>query len=469
MEKVFISHSSAPRIILIFLGWGMDATPFSGLSKPGYDILALSDYTDYTCPDNAFGNLLTILAPYREIVVIAWSFGVRIAADFLSYAESKLSITRTIAVNGTEMHIDDESGIPEAIFNGTLKNLSPLTVRKFQRRMFSSADDFTRFQQRLPRRTFESQLAELKVFADLNKASGARWDRALIGSDDAIFPYANQLHGWEGVPADIIEGMPHFPDFQKIITTYVIDKDLVAERFSNARQTYRSNATPQYESALRLWELAQPHLPAPAHKLQVLEIGSGEGMLTELYLPALSDASITLWDIASIPSLPLPESARVECVDAEIAIHDLKDESIDLLLSSSTLQWFNSPAMFIRETARILRHGGIAAFSLFGPGTCKEISYVTGTTLRYPTARQLLDAAKGILETTVCQEKTTQYPFANAAEALKHIKHTGVNALSRNTAENGNPALRLLRHYPLNDDGTASLTYHSIHLLFKKR
>lgn len=40
MEKVYISHSSKPRLILVFLGWGMDAAPFAGLSKNGYDILA---------------------------------------------------------------------------------------------------------------------------------------------------------------------------------------------------------------------------------------------------------------------------------------------------------------------------------------------------------------------------------------------------------------------------------------------
>lgn len=100
MEKVYISHSSKPRLILVFLGWGMDATPFAGLSKNGYDILAISNYSRYS-PDTDLPDLINEFSSYREIVVIAWSFGVRIATDLLNMA-SGLPITRTIAVNGTE-------------------------------------------------------------------------------------------------------------------------------------------------------------------------------------------------------------------------------------------------------------------------------------------------------------------------------------------------------------------------------
>lgn len=126
MEKVYISHSSKPRLILVFLGWGMDATPFAGLSKNGYDILAISNYSRYS-PDTDLPDLINELSSYREIVVIAWSFGVRIATDLLNMA-SGLPITRTIAVNGTEKHIDDKFGIPQAIFDGTLQNLSPRSI-----------------------------------------------------------------------------------------------------------------------------------------------------------------------------------------------------------------------------------------------------------------------------------------------------------------------------------------------------
>lgn len=468
MEKVFISHSHSPRLILIFLGWGMDATPFAGLHKDGYDILAVSDYTAHD--KNArheFDALSMLLTPYAEIVVAAWSFGVRIAADFLNHAES-LPVTRTMAVNGTETHIDNTCGIPQAIFNGTLHNLSPQSVRKFQRRMFGSSGDFAAFSEHSPKRTFSSMLEELETFATLPSARPARWDRAIIGSADAIFPPANQARAWEQIPADIIEGMTHFPDFQRILDLYVVDKELVAERFTQAQGTYRDNASPQHASAAKLWETTQKHLPPVTAATRMLEIGVGEGLLTELYMPAMRHADITLWDIAPIPPLSLPTHACVECVDAETAIRSLPEESVDIIISSSTLQWFNSPSGFVRESARVLRPGGIAAFSLFGPETYREISQATGTALRYPTARQLLNAASEALETIECAETTAVTTFGNVAEVLRHIKATGVNAISRNTALNSSAALKLRRNYPLAPDGTAPLTYHSITIVFRK-
>ena len=120
MERRFISHKSNSRLILIFMGWGMDATPVASLAKPGYDILVVSDYTGFGCADMAC--LEKTAEKYGEIVVIAWSFGVRIAAEFLRQAKGKLPITRTVAVNGTTTHIDDTRGIPVTIFNGTLNS-----------------------------------------------------------------------------------------------------------------------------------------------------------------------------------------------------------------------------------------------------------------------------------------------------------------------------------------------------------
>lgn len=466
MEKKFISHSNSQRLILFFLGWGMDANPLSGLHKNGYDILAINDYTGYNEKCD-FSDLTTLISPYREVVVVAWSFGVRIAADFINKVTGKVPLTRTIAVNGTERHIDDIAGIPNTVFSGTLRHLTPLSVRKFQRRMFSSAVDFAAFQKCAPQRGFESLLDELKMFASLKIPIPARWDRAIVGDADAIFPFENQMRAWGNIPTDIIHDMPHFPTFQKIIDQYIIDKDLVAQRFSAAQHTYTANASPQRASAQKIWELTRNHLPEVTSRTHVLEVGAGEGILTHIYLPSLQKAQLTLWDIAQLPTIPLPASTRTERRDAETAICVTPDKSIDILLSSSTMQWFNSPAAFLRQAARVLRPGGIAAFSLFGPGTYKEIAQATGSTLRYPTTAQLTAAASESLSVLECVEETTQTFFSDIPDVLRHIRHTGVNAISRNIA-GATSAVRLLRRYPLAPDGTAPLSYHTIFMVLKK-
>ena len=120
MNQSFATPPSNQRLILIFLGWGMDAAPFSSLSKPGYDIMLLSDYSGFR-PDEDTDLLAASICNYQEIVVMAWSFGVRIAADFLAGWRRKLPITRAVAINGTTEHISDSCGIPLRIFQGTLE------------------------------------------------------------------------------------------------------------------------------------------------------------------------------------------------------------------------------------------------------------------------------------------------------------------------------------------------------------
>ena len=55
--------------------------------------------------------------------------------------------------------------------------------------------------------------------------------------------------------------------------------------------------------------------------------------------------------------------------------------------------------------------------------------------------------------------------FPTPADALRHVRLTGVNSLGPPS-----PAAtrRLLSSYPLNSDGTASLTYHPVYITIKK-
>lgn len=471
MNHTFAYPPSNQRLILIFLGWGMDAAPFSSLEKPGYDVMLLSDYTGF-CTDD-IEALEPALSHYSEIVVMAWSFGVRIAAEFLSQKRGKLPITRTIAVNGTTRHICNECGIPEHIFNGTLANLSPQSVRKFNRRMFSSATEFQAFcEAGGGNRPFESLLKELTTFQQLepSETDPAMWNTAIISCNDAIIPAANQQRAWSGVSTKLIADAPHFPDLQSIINNEIIDKQLVARRFAAAAPSYGNNAQVQESVAGRLWQLALPHVAATLQtsrnrKLHLLEVGTGCGTLTRHFAPLMTGHHIELCDIA--PSQPenLPPGAHFHCCDAETDMRSRSSSTLDTVVSASTIQWFNSPQAFLRETLRVLRPGGIAAISLFGPGTFREISAVTGTSLNYPTLSSLTASIKDHAEILHAEETLTTQYFDDIRQLMRHIKLTGVNAL---TPQSPSAALRLTRGYKLAPDGRAPLTYHPIYLIFKK-
>lgn len=473
MERTVISSTGSRRLILIFLGWGMDATPFLNLRKEGYDILSLCNYTRFSARE-ALAELLPALSEYREIVVVAWSFGVRVAQEFLLEAKGRLPITRTVAVNGTPLHIHNSCGIPEANFRGTLANLSEVTVRKFNRRMFASAANFQAYTAAPSQRSLTSLAAELEWFGSLAPVAPAPvWDRAVVGSADLIFPAANQAEGWSGTPTDTIDGMPHFPPMQELLHRYIINKRLVAERFTEAAPTYAANAPVQQQVAERLWALTAPRLaaqatsplsrPSPA----VLEIGVGNGTLTRLYAPSLpADTRLTLWDIAPIAPALLPAGATFECCDAEIAIAALPAASVSVLLSSSTMQWFHSPRRFLEQVYRVLTPGGVAALSFYGPGTFSEISELTGQSLRYPDVASLAAELQPFERLCNSAETATQH-FADVREMLRHMQLTGVNALTGGSESHGS-ALRLMRRFPTAPDGSATLTYHPVYLLLRK-
>ncbi len=453
-----ISREGNPRAILIFLGWGMDAVPFQSLRKPGYDLIAAYDYAAQA------PAIDSRLQGYSEIVVVAWSFGVRAATDFL--ASTTLPVTRTIAVNGTRQHVHDTLGIPHAIFQGTLKGLSPASVEKFRRRMCGSAASYEGFRANAPQRDFDSLKSELQEFADTAPSSSTmQWTHVVISGRDMIFPMQAQQRAWDGQASiSVLEDAPHLPDFQKVLDRFVIDKELVAQRFSQASETYTRHATVQAQSAAHLWELLKTHLKPGKKYGNIIEIGAGSGLLTRLYSTSLTFDSLQLWDIASIDrNLILERATAVNC-DAESRINAIADNSIDMLLSASTLQWFNSPETFIRRASAKITRGGIMALSFYAPGTCSQLSSA-GMALNYPSPKSCADAAQKVGLTVLhLSEETQTITFPSPAEAMRHLRLTGVNALGRDGSASI-AARKILREYPLNPDGSASLTYRPAYLI----
>lgn len=433
--------------------------------------MLLSDYTGFGPGD--LETLETSVKNYSEIVVVAWSFGVRIAAEFLSLTNKSLPVTLSIAVNGTTEHISNDCGIPQHIFNGTLSNLSPQTVRKFNRRMFASAASFQAFAETGGgSRPFESLAAELNTFSRLApvKADPNMWDLSIISGADAIIPPSNQQRAWSATNVKIWADAPHFPDLQGILDKEIIDKQLVARRFAAATHSYGSQAQVQEAVAEKLWQLAFPHVTAllsatQNRKLELLEVGTGCGTLTRHFAPVLKGHHIELCDIAPTHHDKLPEWAHFKCCDAETDMRQRHDASLDIVVSASTIQWFNSPQSFLRETLRVLRPGGVAAIALFGPDTFREISAVTGTSLNYPTLSALTSTINAGAEILHAEEMLTTQYFSSIRQLMRHIKLTGVNALA---PQSPSAALKLIRNYRLTPEGTAPLTYHPVYLIFRK-
>ena len=227
------------RLLLLFGGWSAEHAWFDHCAPAGYDLMTVCDYTS----ESTDSATLRRLESYEEICVVAWSFGVPVATRFIA-SHPALRFTTRIAVNGTITPVDDLTGIPTAIFEGTLASLASeaesvsdpaasRTLRKFDRRMCGGPSSLQRT------RTLHSLTEELRAIraadttASVSAVSDTEllplyqvWDLAVISDSDAIIPTANQLAAWEGhVPHLTVKGA-HMPDFTTLIGTTLRQKRL---------------------------------------------------------------------------------------------------------------------------------------------------------------------------------------------------------------------------------------------------
>lgn len=148
------------------------------------------------------------------------------------------------------------------------------------------------------------------------------------------------------------------------------DKRQVAASFSRAAESYDSVAALQRTVGQRL--LAQ--LPASISPLRWLDLGCGTGYFSRAlgeYFPASQGVALDIAEGMLQHARPLGGAQQFIAGDAERL--PFRDESCDLMFSSLALQWCaNFPAV-LSEAMRVLRPGGVLAFSSLCVGTLREL------------------------------------------------------------------------------------------------
>lgn len=463
MNHRLVSDTGASRLLLVFAGWGMDDNVLGHLRRPGYDVMVVWDYRsfhiDWSCVDR-----------YDEICILAWSMGVYAAAQTTQAIEYK--ITRRVAVNGTPEPVHPTRGIPPEIFDATLASLSERSLAKFHRRMCLDEEARQHFAAHAPRRAADELADELRAISDrliLHVPSTTRWDIAIIGYHDRIFPRHAQMEAWKAAhcPFRVIDA-GHYLDFQQIVDRWFIDKDTMSRRFSAGTATYSGNAVVQNEVVGKMMDVALNtlrDLPLHGFRGDILEIGSGSGNLSRLITRVAPDARLTLWDIAAPRPEGLPDKVAHRLCDAEMEISRLKNDSVDIIFSSSTIQWFNSPDRFIDQCFRVLRPGGAMVISTFTRGNLEQITALTGFALPLPDPDEWFRICTRMFDIAYMQAYERDLDFDSPADVLRHLKLTGVNSLGIY----GPAATRsLLRRYPMMLDGRYHLTYRPMILILRK-
>ncbi len=153
-----------------------------------------------------------------------------------------------------------------------------------------------------------------------------------------------------------------------------IDKQQACNAFSRAAERYDKVAVLQRETGQRLVERLELMLIEPK---VILDIGSGTGVATAELAKRYKKAQIFALDFAFPMLLQTRKRGswlrRPRCVCADLEQLPFADNSVDLIYSNAALQWSNDLEYTFGEFMRVLRPGGLVAFTTFGPDTLKEL------------------------------------------------------------------------------------------------
>ncbi|MDY6848143.1 MAG: methyltransferase domain-containing protein [Geoalkalibacter sp.] len=159
----------------------------------------------------------------------------------------------------------------------------------------------------------------------------------------------------------------------------VLSSRLVRARFSSQAGDYDRFARVQKRVAARLAASIEGRRLSGA----ALDVGTGTGELACSLRRTCPDQPLVLCDIA--PGMTRYAASRIPgalAADADAQSLPFRDGVFGLVASASVYQWMNDLEAAFRESARILRSGGLFAFAFYGEGTLAELRKSHLTALR---------------------------------------------------------------------------------------
>lgn len=204
-----------------------------------------------------------------------------------------------------------------------------------------------------------------------------------------------------------------------------MNKDLIEKRFTKGLETYNQNASVQKKMAEHLITMLQSN-----EYDNILELGCGTGLLTEIAINKLNYKQYTAIDIADCKKYMDNFSSDINFIkqDMEKYIQN-NSQKYDLIISNASLQWVDNLQEFTSKLILSLNEGGILLFSTFGKENFREINFALNKTLNYYSTSQLKEMLS--IYNADIEEEIRILAFKTPYEILKHISSTGVNALEQ--------------------------------------
>lgn len=210
-----------------------------------------------------------------------------------------------------------------------------------------------------------------------------------------------------------------------------MQSDLIKKHFEKSMKNYDQNATVQNLMASKMvFELVK----ISKNFENILELGSGTGLLTKKISKEINFKNYYANDLVEKSKIYIQKiipNVQFLCGSAT-RIKPLK--KMNLIISNAMFQWFDNLEKSIDKIKFSLDKNGILAFSTFGLDNYKEITSLTGLTLKYKTKEEIEAILKNLgFEVLYCEEFYEEVKFKTPLELLAHMKNTGVNSLSDKT------------------------------------
>lgn len=273
-----------------------------------------------------------------------------------------------------------------------------------------------------------------------------------------------------------------------------MDKQLIAERFAKARNTYTREALVQQQVAGKMMRILTDVLSSTEHLLpeeiavrfrHIVEFGCGTGSYSRILLHTLHPETLLLNDLCRemeecVGELCSTQTAGRKKDGTEIRVSFLPGDAenfdfpkgTDLITSCSTLQWFNNPETFFLRCHHALTKDGILAFSTFGTKNMHQIRCLTGHGLYYLPIEELQALLSPYFNILHAEEEIVPLSFATPQAVLKHLKQTGVTGTEKRMWTRGRLQAfceEYIRQFSTPPTGNVTLTYHPIYIIAKNK
>jgi malonyl-CoA O-methyltransferase len=176
------------------------------------------------------------------------------------------------------------------------------------------------------------------------------------------------------------------------MSDFHLDKQQVRHNFGRAATSYEKHDVLQQEVQGALLERLDFYTAEPG---RIVDVGAGTGRGTALLKKRYARAEVIAVDLA----LPMLRAAKQHAswlkpfqrVCGEATALPLADHSVDVLHSNLCFQWIDDLQALFGECVRVLKPGGLLAFSTFGPDTLKELRASWAQADQQPHVSRFLD------------------------------------------------------------------------------